>query len=141
MNVRSSAPLGAAREREHGQVLVLFALVLISLLLISALAVDYGGYLLARRSYQNIADQAALAGSYELTSPTGADCPVAVGTSKQQCARKAAWKSITDHLGIPSSDINVDTVSATAAASLAAGSWANQSYRCFRIRIGAVSAT
>jgi hypothetical protein len=96
----SATPLGAARERERGQVLVLFAFVLIALLLVSALAVDYGGWLLARRSYQNIADEAAIAGAYLLTSPTGADCTQGPGISKQHCAREAAWTSIKAHTGL-----------------------------------------
>lgn len=101
MSVSSSTPFGAARDRQHGQVLVLFAFVLIALLLVSALAIDYGGWLLARRTYQNVADEAALAGSYQLTSPTGADCNQGVGVSKQTCAREAAWTAIQNHIGLP----------------------------------------
>jgi Flp pilus assembly protein TadG len=115
---RSSTPLGAARERERGQVLVLFAFVLIALLLISALAVDYGGWLLARRSYQNIADEAALAGAYQLTNPTLAACPQGAGVSKQVCAREAAWAAIQNHIGLPSGATPF-TLGATTAASLA----------------------
>lgn len=95
----STTPLGAARERERGQVLVLFAFVLIALLLVSALAVDYGGWLLARRSYQNVADEAAIAGAYLLTSDVSSTCPIG-GISKQQCARQAAWTSIKAHTGL-----------------------------------------
>lgn len=96
----SSMPLGAARPRERGQVLVLFAFVLVALLLISALAVDYGGWLLARRTYQNVADEAALAGAYQLTNPTGQQCDSGGTLTKQQCARIAAWNSIDSHIGI-----------------------------------------
>jgi hypothetical protein len=96
----SATPLGAARQRERGQILVLFAFVLVSLLLISALAVDYGSWLVARRTYQNIADEAALAGAYQLTNPTGATCDSGGTLSKQQCARIAAWNSIDSHIGI-----------------------------------------
>lgn len=114
LELRSAAspgPLGAARDREHGQILVLFAFVLVALLLISALAVDYGGWLLARRSYQNISDEAALAGSYQLTNPTGADCPVGAGISKQTCARKAAWESIQAHIGSLPTGFDLDALS------------------------------
>jgi len=96
-------PLGAAREREHGQILVLFAFVLISLLLISALAVDYGGWLLARRSYQNAADQAAIAGAYLLTTDITASCSASI-SSKNVCARQAAWESLKTQLGLISLD-------------------------------------
>jgi hypothetical protein len=99
MKTPSSMPLGAAREREHGQVLVLFAFILVSLLLVSALAIDYGGWLLARRTYQNVADQAALAGAYQLTSPIDAQCTVAQ-PSKNHCAREAAWNSVQQALGL-----------------------------------------
>jgi len=123
LNVPSTAPFGGARQREHGQILVLFAFVLVTLLLVSALAVDYGGWLLARRSYQNIADEAALAGSYQLTSPTGADCAQGVGVSKQQCARQSAWQSIKDHLTNNGADptafpFDPATLALTSAASL-----------------------
>jgi hypothetical protein len=112
-------PLSAGRSRERGQVLVLFAFVLIALLLVSALAVDYGGWLLARRSYQNIADEAAIAGAYQLTNPTGDDCDQGPGVSKQQCARQAAWQSIVDHLGIPARDIDPAVIAVNPAASIA----------------------
>jgi hypothetical protein len=98
MRVASATPLGAARERERGQILVLFAFVLIALLLVSALAVDYGGWLLARRSYQNASDQASIAGAYLLTSQITDDCTP--GVSKNHCAREAAWTSLQAHLGL-----------------------------------------
>jgi Flp pilus assembly protein TadG len=82
----SSTPLGAARERQRGQILVLFAFVLIALLLVSALAVDYGGWLLARRGYQHAADEAASAGAYLITSQISDICSVSQPT-KNVCAR------------------------------------------------------
>jgi hypothetical protein len=95
----SSTPLGAARERQRGQILVLFAFVLIALLLVSALAVDYGGWLLARRGYQNAADEAAIAGAYLLTSQISDICSVSQ-PSKNVCAREAAWTSLKQHLNL-----------------------------------------
>jgi hypothetical protein len=92
-------PLGSARESQRGQVLVLFAFVLIALLLVSALAVDYGGWLLARRGYQNAADEAAIAGAYLLTSQINDQCSV-TEPSKNHCAREAAWTSLQQHLGL-----------------------------------------
>src|SRR4051794_30834388 len=86
-----SSPLLASRsDGARGQVLVLFALLLVVLLLISALAVDYGGWLVTRRSYQNMADAAALAGAQQLTRPLSSNCTS--GVSKNRCAREAAWK-------------------------------------------------
>lgn len=51
------------REKQRGQVLVIFALTLIVLFLFAALAFDTGMVLLERRDQQNAADAAALAGS------------------------------------------------------------------------------
>jgi Putative Flp pilus-assembly TadE/G-like/Carboxypeptidase regulatory-like domain len=103
MNGQPNLPLGAAREREHGQILVLFAFILIGLLLVSALAVDYGGWLLARRTYQNVADEAALAGAAQLTNPIGSPCSGTI-SSKNQCARQAAWTSVKNALGLAGLD-------------------------------------
>jgi hypothetical protein len=86
-------PLNARRgDRAHGQTIVIFAIFLVVLLGSTALAVDYGSWLKARRDYQNVADAASLAGSVLLVRPvTGA---------KQITARQAAWKSIEDQLGL-----------------------------------------
>lgn len=78
--------------RDRGQTLVLFALFLVVLIGSSAVAVDYGTWLKVRRDYQNVADAAVLAGSAFLTRP--------VTIAKQESARKAAWKSIEDQLGL-----------------------------------------
>ena len=77
---------------ESGQTLVVFALFLVVLLISTALAVDYGTWLKVRRDYQNVADAAVLAGSINLTRP--------VTGTKQVAARKAAWKSIENQLGL-----------------------------------------
>jgi hypothetical protein len=82
----------------RGQVLALFTLVLVVLLLVSALAVDYGGWLVTHRSYQNVADSASLAGAQQLTRPLSDACPG--GGSKNFCARKAAWDSVKAQLGL-----------------------------------------
>jgi|GEM_PF-1710635 TadE-like protein. len=94
-----AGPLGAARQREHGQVLVLFAFILVVLLLISALAIDYGGWLLARRTYQNVADQAAISGAAMLTNGIELECTTSK-PSKNYCAREAAWGVVKDSLGL-----------------------------------------
>jgi hypothetical protein len=76
----------------RGQVLAIFALFLIVLLGFTALAVDYGTYLLARREYQNVADAGALAGTSYLIRPLTA--------AKHNDARAAAWEAVKDKLGL-----------------------------------------
>src|SRR5512146_2267298 len=99
---RSGAPLAARRGDQRGQVLVLFTLMLVVLLLVSALAVDYGSWLVSRRSYQNVADAAALAGAQQLSRPLTDLC--ASGASKNVCAREAAWQSVKAALNLGSLD-------------------------------------
>ncbi|HJP90038.1 MAG TPA: pilus assembly protein TadG-related protein [Candidatus Limnocylindrales bacterium] len=86
------------RRDASGQVLVLFALMLVVLLLASALAVDYGGWLVAKRNQQNVSDAAALAGAQQLTRPLTNNCPS--GSSKAVCARQAAWQVIKSSLNL-----------------------------------------
>jgi hypothetical protein len=90
MSVTTNALPDARTER--GQALVIFALFLVVLLGATALAVDYGTWLKVRRDYQNVADAPVLAGSVHLTRP--------VTGPKQVAARRAAWKSIHDQLGL-----------------------------------------
>jgi Flp pilus assembly protein TadG len=87
-----------SRRDASGQVLVLFALMLVVLLLASALAVDYGGWLVAKRNQQNVSDAAALAGAHQLTRPLTASC--VGGTTKAVCARQAAWEVIKKSLNL-----------------------------------------
>ena len=93
MKTRFTAPLQARRGDPRGQVLVLFALMLVVLLLVSALAVDYGGWLVAKRNYQNVGDAAALAGAQQLSRPLSA--------GKNVLARQAAWESVKSALDLP----------------------------------------
>jgi hypothetical protein len=86
-------------------VLVLFALVLVVLLLVSALAIDYGGWLVAKRNYQNVSDSASLAGAQQLTRPGS--------SAKQGLAKEAAWASVAAALGLS----GVDPVARAAAPS------------------------
>jgi Flp pilus assembly protein TadG len=61
------------KSSERGQVLVLFAGGLVALLIVAALAFDVGSMLVERRSEQNAADAAALAGArFVLTSDPNA---------------------------------------------------------------------
>jgi Flp pilus assembly protein TadG len=102
MKTRSTTPLQARRGDPRGQVLVLFALMLVVLLLVSALAVDYGGWLVTKRNFQNTTDAAALAGAQQLTRPLTTSC--ASGISKNFCAREAAWQYVKSALGFTALD-------------------------------------
>ncbi len=84
-----------ARVADAGQVLVLFALLLLVLLGVSAVGIDYAGWLLTDRALQNVADHAALAGASEFAdSSTANDCS---GT-KCIAARTHAWASLNNEL-------------------------------------------
>lgn len=52
-------------ERERGQVLVIFALALVAIVAMTGLVLDGGSTFVQRRSMQNVADAAALAGAYD----------------------------------------------------------------------------
>ena len=77
----------------RGQVLAITGLFLAVLIGFTALAIDYGTYLLARRSYQNVADAAAIAGSIYMQRP--------IDATKRTNARTAAWESLKAALNIP----------------------------------------
>src|SRR5258708_7563957 len=77
-------------KRQDGQVLVMFAFVLVVMLGTAALAVDYGSWLLTRRSLQNDADAASLAGVVQLGS-TG---PCGSASARAVCARQDAWRAV-----------------------------------------------
>ncbi|HET9852408.1 MAG TPA: pilus assembly protein TadG-related protein [Candidatus Limnocylindrales bacterium] len=74
-----------ATARERGQVLVLFAGGVLTLLIVAALAFDVGMMLLERRDQQNAADAAALAGARYVFEP---DCVAPTWTCTE--ARAAA---------------------------------------------------
>ena len=76
-------------EGERGQVLVLFAGGVLTLLVVAALAYDVGMMLLERRDSQNAADAAALAGARYVFEP---DCvePAWVCTKARAAAREVA---------------------------------------------------
>lgn len=63
--------MSSTTERERGQVLAIFALSLLTLILVAALAFDTGMVLLERRDQQNAADAAAIAGARYLPGNTG----------------------------------------------------------------------
>ena len=94
LRARARVPSRArVRELSQGQVLAITGLFMAVLLGFTALAVDYGTYLLARRHYQNVADAAAIAGSAYMSRPMTA--------AKQDQARLAAWTSLQGQLNFP----------------------------------------
>jgi len=70
MNVRRARP-----RDERGAILVHVAIAILTLIAFSALAIDYGALLAARRQTQNAADAAALAGAVSLAFDDPDDIP------------------------------------------------------------------
>jgi hypothetical protein len=79
--------MDARKQRERGQVLVLFAGGIVVLLTIAALAFDVGMMLLERRDEQNAADAAALAGARYVFEP---DCVAPAWTCTEARAKALA---------------------------------------------------
>jgi len=89
------------RRAGSGQVLVLFALFLLVLLGISALAIDYASWLVVDRNLQNTADHAALAGASAFGTRTSqGSCSGGSGQVKCEASRAQAWTSINADLGL-----------------------------------------
>ena len=91
-------------RREDGQTLVLFALVLVVLVGISALVVDVGLKYSTERRYQAITDAAALAGAQELKP---ANRSTSVTDEMRLEARMAALDAIGDEL-LPGVDLTCE---------------------------------
>lgn len=82
-----SRPLLSTTERARGQTLVIFALSLVVLLAMAALAFDIGQVLLAKRAQQNAADAAALAGARYIAA---SDCKLNPSLTNAACAPAVA---------------------------------------------------
>jgi hypothetical protein len=77
----------------------MFGLFLIVLLGISALAVDYAGWLLTDRSLQNISDHAALAGADAFDTRTSqGSCSGPSGAAQCAAGRAQAWASLNNDI-------------------------------------------
>jgi Flp pilus assembly protein TadG len=87
--------------RSEGQVLPLFALMLIVLFAVAALAIDVSGAYAAQRSYREAADAASLAGAQDLQTTTRA-----ITASNLHDARQHAYQALQDRFGAgaPASD-------------------------------------
>jgi Flp pilus assembly protein TadG len=88
----------ASTIRERGQVLPLFALFLLVLFGLTALAIDVSGALSARRAYRSFADTASLAGAQDLQQATGR----AVSPTERTNARTHAMERLVSLLGATS---------------------------------------
>jgi len=98
-----SEPMTRRRSaQQRGQVLALFAIFLVVLIGATAVTVDYGTWLKARRDYQNVADAAVLAGGGFLSRP--------IDNTKRELARHAAWDSLNAQLGLGLSSGDIDTL-------------------------------
>lgn len=76
------------RPREAGQILVLFAGGLVTLLIVAALAFDVGMMLVERRDQQNAADAAALAGARYVMTDAGDPCAATEDCPKAEAAAR-----------------------------------------------------
>ena len=85
-------------HRERGQVLAIFAIFLIVLMGMAALAVDVGGALSVRRFYRSAADAASLAGAQDLQQGTTRT----VTAAERQRARTDALNRLVSLLGASS---------------------------------------
>jgi len=99
-------------KRQDGQILVLFAFVLVAMLGITALAVDYGSWLLTRRSLQNDADAASLAGVFQLTS----NGPCGSASARAICGRQDAWRALANSLKLGLDPLVLSATNTTEAA-------------------------
>ena len=99
------------RDEKRGQILVMFGLGMIVFLGFAALTVDIGFLLVTQRSYQNAADEAALAGAVYLTRPISDPCAddVSGTATKHDCARAAAWRFLDADLDLVIDDAFIDS--------------------------------
>ena|SRR5712691_3309931 len=99
-HLHSSIPNGARnamRERAAGQVLPLFAILLIGMFALAALAIDVSGTYAARQAYRTAADAAALAGAQDLQVANSRGVTPAQYTK----ARQDAQASLQGQFGDP----------------------------------------
>jgi Flp pilus assembly protein TadG len=95
-------------EASRGQVLPIFALFLVVLLGMAALAMDVSGALSARRFYRSAADAASLAGAQDLQQASGRS----VSNTERTRARTDALATLATlmGIGIPTCDPTLDIV-------------------------------
>jgi hypothetical protein len=109
-----------------GQVLVLFVLFLLVLLGVSALGIDYAGWLLTDRYLQNAADHAALAGASQFDDRTvQGTCSGGSGNLMCVDARSLAWTSLSNELKL---NLSAAAITALAANDTPAGGQVSGNY-------------
>ena len=91
--------------RARGQVLTLFALFLVMLLGMAALAIDVSSVLAARRFYRSVADAAALAGAQDLQQAGSRT----ITAAERIHARQDALANVTTTLGVAADPATCDT--------------------------------
>lgn len=91
---------------ERGQVLPFFALFLIVLFGIAALAIDVSGALSARRFYRSVADSAALAGAQDLQEAGSRT----IASADRIRARQDAMANLTAELGVTADPATCNTL-------------------------------
>ncbi|MEA2609571.1 MAG: hypothetical protein QOJ75_1814 [Chloroflexota bacterium] len=113
------------RSRTQGQVLVVFAGGLVTLLLVAALVIDLGFTFMIRRAEQNAADPGAIAAARFIRA-NGAPDPVAMRQAACFYARQNGFfPSAPDDSGcIPANDPNGTTLTVNYPPSIAAGTFA-----------------
>ena len=82
--------------RQEGQVLVLFALMIVAMLAFASLAIDVSGAYVAERFQKTVTDAVSLAGAQDLFDPTSR----AVNSTQQQTALKNAMKGLAIELNV-----------------------------------------
>jgi hypothetical protein len=95
------------RSPERGQVLVLFAGALVVLFLIAAVAFDVGSMLLERRTEQNVADAAALAGARYVASAANFS-GTCVSASGNPAANASCEVARANNASLADSQIQID---------------------------------
>jgi Flp pilus assembly protein TadG len=73
------------RERDRGQVLVIFALAIVAIIAMTGLVIDGGATYVQRRDQQNVVDAAAMAGAYTYLNTKG-DTAKAVAAAQKSAA-------------------------------------------------------
>lgn len=104
-------PAGSTRQGERGQILPLFALVLLVLLAMGALLFDGALALVLRRNLQNAGDAAALAAANVIQTGSTRGCSAAAGPppgAPRATVRQAAVDSMAVNMpGFPAANITV----------------------------------
>jgi hypothetical protein len=118
--------MAQGRPREHGQMLVLFALALVVILTVSALLLDGAGTLVTRRRLQNVGDAAALAGANVLQATGSAHICSTVSSNPPGAPRQDIVNAVMASIATNWPAITAGQVTITCAADVA---WDNQAVR------------